>query len=360
MTVTAGRAFGSILVLGLLSGAGYYGWRLVTAPKPAAPEPQLVSPERRVMDATVDATGSIKLRVGAEVRVGSQLSGIVRKLNVTVGSHIRKGDLIAQIDARILDAQRAQAQAQVDIARVALDKATLDLSRNRKLAAQQIIPRQTLDDSRLAVDSAKATLEKADRDLGAVDVNLSYVDIRAPISGTIASVSTQEGETVAASFTAPTFVTIIADHALQLVAMVDETDIGQVRRGDAVSFTTEAFPSIDFTGTVVRVAPTATVVSGVVNYEVTVAIDGPQDRLKPDMTANVTIRTARHEALVVPDAALHRDGQERFVYVDRHGALQKQPVVAGETLSGFTEIKQGVSATDRIALSTPPAAPPGA
>src|SRR5581483_8871508 len=130
-----------------------------------------------------------------------------------------------------------------------------------------------------------------------------YVQIRSPITGTVASVSTQEGETVAASLAAPTFVTIIADHALELVAMVDETDIAAVRRGSTVSFTVDAYPSRSFPGVVSRIAPTATIVSGVVNYEVTIAIRKDAGLLKPDMTANVSIQTAQHMALLLPAAA---------------------------------------------------------
>ncbi|HEY7788901.1 MAG TPA: efflux RND transporter periplasmic adaptor subunit [Vicinamibacterales bacterium] len=275
------------------AGLAYAAWRVTRAAPPSPVPVQVAAPERRAVDPTVEATGAIQLRVGAEVRVGSQLSGIVRKLNVTVGSHIRKGAVIAEIDARTLEAQRAQAQAAVAIAQVDVDKTAMDFKRNTMLAGRQIIPRQTLDDSRLALESAQATLERARRDLAAVDVNLSYVDIRAPIAGTVASVATQEGETVAAAFAAPTFVTIIADHALELVAMVDETDIAHVRPGEAVTFTTEAYPDVDFTGTVWQVAPTATIVSGVVNYAVSIAIHGSQARLKPGMTANVVIRTDR-------------------------------------------------------------------
>lgn len=274
----------------------------------------------------------------------------MRKLNVTVGSHIRKGAIIAEIDARSLEAQRAQAQAAVAVAQVGVDKASMDFTRDNELASRQIIPRQTLDDARLALEGARAALERARRDLAAVEVNLSYVEIRAPIAGTIASVSTQEGETVAAAFTAPTFVTIIADHALELVAMVDETDIGSVRPGDAVTFTTEAYPDLTFTGTVSRIAPMATIVSGVVNYAVSIAIHGSQARLKPAMTANVVIRTAHHDGLVVPGEAVHRDGDERFVYVESAGSLRKQPVITGERLDGAIEIKQGLGAGDRVAL----------
>jgi HlyD family secretion protein len=170
-------------------------------------------------------------------------------------------------------------------------------------------------------------------------------------------VSTQEGETVAATFAAPTFVTIIADHALQLIAMVDETDIANVVRANPVTFTVEAYPSRDFDGHVERIAPKATVVSGVVNYEVMVAVDSATDVLKPDMTANIAIRTAERRALVVPNAAVQREGEERFVYVDEAGRLARRPVSVGVREAGVVEIKQGLAASDRVLTSPPPPGP---
>ena len=165
--------------------------------------------------------------------------------------------------------------------------------------------------------SAQAKLEKSKSDLAAAEIDLSYAVIRAPISGTVASVSTQEGETVAASFAAPTFVTIIEDNALELVAMVDETDIANVRPGDTVNFTVEAYPSREMPAVVKRIDPVATIISGVVNYPVMAAIQKDGRLLKPDMTANITIKTAERKALVVPNGAIQRDGEERFVYSDQ-------------------------------------------
>ncbi len=157
------------------------------------------------------------------------------------------------------------------------------------MLAGGLIPEQQVQDLQLATAEARAKYEKSLRDRDAVTTDLTYVAIRAPISGTVATVTTQEGETVAASFTAPTFVTIIADDALQVVAMVDETDIARVHAGDLAAFTVDAYPSREFRGVVTQVAPRATIVSGVVNYEVTVTIGGGAHDLKPDMTANVLI-----------------------------------------------------------------------
>jgi macrolide-specific efflux system membrane fusion protein len=310
----------------------------------------------RQVDATVSATGIVRLRVGAEVRVGSQLSGIVRTLNVTVGSHINTGDVIAEIDSRMLEARHGQVQAQVQIEEVELERARVNLDRAQKLALQDLVPRQQVEDLALAVRAAQAKLEKSRRDLAAVETEMVYAQIRAPISGTVASVSTQEGETVAASFTAPTFVTIIEDNALQLVAMVDETDIANIRRGNPVVFTAEAHPSHEFQGVVNRVAPKATIVSGVVNYEVVIDFKNDAGLLKPDMTANVTIKTAQHDALVVPNAAVQRDGEERFVYVDTNGTFERRVVTVGVRDAGFTEIRKGLSVGDRVLSGPLPAA----
>jgi RND family efflux transporter MFP subunit len=249
------------------------------------------------VEGKVTSTGVVRLQVGGEVRVGSQVSGIVEKLYVTIGSHIEKGDVIAEIDARELEARISSARAQVEIDKVSVQKAQRDVERDKPLASKGVIPNKDFEDLEAAAAAARAALGKSQSDLALQEVDRAYVRILSPITGTVASVSTQEGETVAAAFAAPTFVTIIKDHDLELVALIDETDIGRVRVGDPVVFTTEAFPSEEFQGTVERIAPTATITSGVVNYEVGVAISREtSDRLKPDMTANVTIQTSTSEA----------------------------------------------------------------
>jgi len=320
---------------------------------PAANESSTVTyatVESRSVAATVLATGIIRLRVGAEVRVGSQLSGIVEELNVIVGSRIEEGEVIARIDSRSLEARLAQANAQVRVLEQEVRRAEIQLERAEQLDSKKLAPANDVEDRSLDLAEAQARLEKARRDAAVVRSDLQYAVIRAPISGTVASVSTQKGETVAAAFNTPTFATIIAEDALELVAMVDETDIGTVEVGNAVSFTVEAHPSIEFTGVVKQIAPKGTIISGVVNFEVMIDIDSPVDVLKPDMTANVSIRTAEREALVVPSRALQRDGFEQFVFVEKNGELVRRSIVAGTREGGYTEVRQGLANGERVAI----------
>ncbi|HTQ59241.1 MAG TPA: efflux RND transporter periplasmic adaptor subunit [Candidatus Solibacter sp.] len=309
-----------------------------------------VSPEMREIDSTVTTSGTVRLRTGAEVRVGSQVSGIVRKLNVTVGSHIQKGEIIAEIDPRPLEARVDQARAQARMDEVGVAKAQRDLNRGRQLFADGVLPAQQEEDLEWQMKSAQAKLEKSKSDLAAAEIDLSYAVIRAPITGTVASVSTQEGETVAASFAAPTFVTIIEDNALELVAMVDETDIANVRAGDGVVFTVEAYPSREMRAIVKRIDPVATIISGVVNYPVKAAIESDERILKPDMTANITIKTAERRVLVLPNEAIQMDGEERFVLVMKDGTEVKRTVMVGTREGGLTEIKRGLAAGEQVVV----------
>lgn len=306
--------------------------------------------ERRVIGSSVNATGTIRLRVGSEVRVGSQLSGIVKTLNVTVGSHVKSGDIIAEIDDRPLQARLADAEAQAELDRASMERAEVNYRRAQVLSSQLLIPAQQADDLRLALAEAKAKYDKALRDRDLVKVDMSYVAIRAPISGTVASVSTQRGETVAASFAAPTFVTIIGERAMELVAMVDETDIANVRHRNQVTFTVDAYPARDFPGRVESIAPKATIVSGVVNYEVTIQIGNGGELLKPDMTANVSIQTAQHEAIVLPATAIQRDGEQTFVYLAGKTPPERRPVVTGARQGNTIEIKRGITETDTVLI----------
>ncbi|HEX7253361.1 MAG TPA: efflux RND transporter periplasmic adaptor subunit, partial [Thermoanaerobaculia bacterium] len=244
----------------------------------------------------------------------------------------------------------AQAEALVRQDEVDLQKARRDLERGRRVLAEGLLSNQQGEDLEWSAASADAKLGKARADLSAARVDLGYAIIRAPIAGTVASVSTQEGETVAASFTAPTFVTIVETDALELVAMVDEVDIGGVHPGDKVSFTVEAYPNKDLSGTVRRVNPTATIISGVVNYEVVIGFAGDIPFLKPDMTANVAVRIAEREALVVPNAAVHESGDEKFVYVLENGQTRKRLVRTGSRTASETEIQRGLTEQDRLVL----------
>jgi RND family efflux transporter MFP subunit len=341
-------AVAALAVVGA-AAAGLWAWRSSGAGEAAATA-RVVTPARRAVAASVLATGVVRPRVGAEVRVGSQVSGIVEELNVTVGSHVQLGEVLARIDARALSARHAQALAQVAVIEQDVARAKVERSRVERLVERQLVAASEVEDRRLDLASAEARLEKARRDAAVLDTDLSYTVIRAPITGTVASVTTQKGETVAASFTAPTFVTIIGDDALQLVALVDETDIGAVALGNAVTFSVEAWPAEEFGGSVERIAPRGTIISGVVNYEVMIAIAPGATRLKPDMTANIRIATAESESLVLPDEAIQRDGAQRFVWVEEAGRPARRDVTIGSRQGGQTEVRRGLAPTDRVMI----------
>lgn len=312
-----------------------------------------IRPEARKISADVNATGTVKLKTGAEVRVGAQLSGIVRRLNATVGSHVHEGDVIAEIDARPTMARIDQSRAQLAQAEVSLAKSKADFARTQKLYEAGIVPAQQFDDAKAALETSKAAVMAAQSGLATTQVDLAYVEIRAPINGTVASISTQQGETVAASFATPTFVTIIQETALEVIAMVDEADIGGVRRGQRVTFTTETYPDHEFEGSVTRIAPVATILSGVVNYEVAISIDRDVAMLRPDMTANVDVHTAEHQALLLPTNSVHREGAQSFVYIRSAGGepLKRVVSVAARGAGGI-EIVRGLGPDDRVQLQT--------
>jgi macrolide-specific efflux system membrane fusion protein len=234
----------------------------------------------------VIAVGIVKSQVGAEVKVGSQLSGIVAKLHVNVGDVVKRGDALAELDdaqwrARVtsLEAELAGAEAEIAYARS-------NVSRKASVAsyspAKDATGRRNAKVREALVGQARAKLDEA-------RVELGYTRIRAPISGTVASVSTYEGETVAAAFAAPTFVTIVDLARLEVQAYVDEHDIGAVKAGERVRFRVDAFRDRELTGTVRAIYPKPQLINNVVNYIVIVDFENPPDLLvRPEMTTHVT------------------------------------------------------------------------
>lgn len=340
------------VTLAVSVGAAYEVRERAASRDVAAP-PAWTVPVLRRLQASVTTTGTVRLKTGASVRVGAQASGIVRRLNVTVGSVVHAGDVIAEIDPEPIDARIAEARAQVAIDQLTVSKAERDLSRSQQLLAAAVVAPQETEELDWQLKLARARLTSSQSTLAAAEVDRSYATIRAPISGTVASVSTQEGETVASTFAAPTFVTIVDTAALELVAMVDETDIAGVALGQHVTFTVEANPSAELTAAVTRIDPTPTIVSGVVNYPVTAAISGRAPFLRPEMTANIAIRTTSSEALLVPASAVRGDGVSRFVYVLRGAVAVKQDVTPGVRDGAYIEITRGLTRLDRVVTDPP-------
>jgi RND family efflux transporter MFP subunit len=198
------------------------------------------------------------------------------------------------------------------------------------------------------VEAAKAALQEA-------EARLSYATILAPISGVIGSVSTQEGETVSAGLSAPTFVTLIDLNRLQVDVFVDEVDIGKVRRGQQALFTVDAFPGKEFEGKVEAIYPKAVIQENVVNYDVVVKIQTPYaGLLRPDMTANVTILLeARTGVLALPVQAVKRERGKNLVYVSTEGRVETREVKVGWKDGQWIEIAGGLVEGQTVLLDAP-------
>jgi macrolide-specific efflux system membrane fusion protein len=270
---------------------------------------------------------------------------------------VAEGDLLAELDSRELEARRDQAAAAVELARANLAYTRADLRRKQDLAREELISAADLELAQRASSVAEQEVEQAEANLESTRTQLGYAQIRAPISGVVASVTTQEGETVAASLSTPTFVTIIDLERLEVWAYVDETDIGRVRVGQAARFTVDTYPDLEIEGRVEAVYPQAEIQDNVVNYVTVIEIQpDPRVLLRPEMTATVRISLdTRRDVLAVPRRAVRRERGRRFVYVLRGGQLARRWVSAGWRDEEYWEIVEGLEEGDRVVLGEVPA-----
>jgi RND family efflux transporter MFP subunit len=297
----------------LLAGFLFFAW----SPRGGKEDdalPTLRASRANIVESTV-AIGTIKSKVGAEVKVGSQLSGVVSQLKVNVGDRVEKGDLLASLRDEDRRARVDSLRAQLVSAVAEKDYAQGELARMERIGA--LIPRSQLDDTRRNLKVKEAVVQRTHADLAEAEIQLGYTVIRAPVAGTIASVSTYEGETIAASLAAPTFVTIVDLKRLEIQAYVDENDIGKVQVGQRVSFRVDAFPGRELDGVVQAIYPKAQLVNNVVNYVVIINIVDPRELLlRPEMTVHVAfILEERKNVLSIPRSALLRENGHDAVIV---------------------------------------------
>jgi RND family efflux transporter MFP subunit len=259
---------------------------------------------------------------------------------------------VAEADLAALQEARTDALVQKGYAgQEELDRARRDtaVAQARRVAAES---RAALVKTRFLPEDvalAEAKVAQAQAVVDEAEATLSYTTIAAPITGVIAQVATQEGETVSAGLNSPTFVTLIDLDRLEVAAYVDEVDVGRIAVGSPATFTVDAFPDVEFKGSVTAVYPRAVVQSNVVNYITTVRIENSEGRLKPDMTANVVIElAARANVVAVPDRALKREGGKTVVAVMGPQGRELRPVRVGLRGGGLTEIVSGLAEGERI------------
>jgi macrolide-specific efflux system membrane fusion protein len=309
--------------------------------------------EKRDMGSLVQATGIIKPKVGAEVKVGARITGKVEHLYANIGDRVKKGQILVRLEQDDLKARADQAEAAYLEAVAAFDKAKIDLERDKPLAKEGYISQQNIDVLQNAYDIANARLMKAKADQDYAKAQLSYATITAPISGTIASVTTQQGETVAAGLNAPTFITIIDLNKLEVNAYVDETDVGKIGVGQEALFTVDTFADKDFKGKVTAIYPRAVLQENVVNYITLISIQNSEGKLKPDMTANVTVTLKKKTGvLAVPGAAVVREGGKKFVMLQtKDGKSTRREVKTGWKEGTYLEIVSGLKEGDTVFIS---------
>jgi macrolide-specific efflux system membrane fusion protein len=326
---------------------------LVACAVSPASEVQTARVTRRDLVTAVKATGIIKPMIGAEVRVGSRVSGVVRRLYVRVGDTVKQGQLLAELDARDLEARRGGSAAALRVAEANLAYAQADIRRKRELRGQQLISPNEMDVAQQVFAVAQQQRAQAKANLDFASTQLEYAHIVAPIAGVVASVTTQEGETVAASFAAPTFVTLIDLARLEVRAYVDETDIGRIRVGQPARFTVDTYPGQEFEGTVMAVYPQAEIRDNVVDYVTVIRFDPPRDRLlRPEMTTTVRVLLeTRAHALTVPIRAVRRGAGATFVLVRRGEKSEQRKVTTGARDESWYEIVDGLREGDEVVIS---------
>lgn len=298
----------------------------------------------------VIATGTVTPRVGAEIKVGPRVSGQLKKLNVKIGDVVKKGDVLAVLEEKDLQANVDKAEAQLHAAKAAEVYTSANYERLAALLPKGYVSKDAVEAARQARDSAVANVKSAQASLDYAKVQLSYATITAPIDGVVESVATNEGETVAASFNAPTFVTLIDLSRLEVDAFVDEVDIGGVKVGQSASFTVDAFPNKTFKGTVEAIHPQAVIQDNVVNYDVIIGInDAFEGILRPTMTANVTITLdTLSGVLAIPLRAVKRENGKTFVMVPGGKGMVQRPVTLGRESGDFVQVKAGLSEGDKV------------
>lgn len=319
--------------------------------------------EKKNITTSVTATGT--LEPVTSVTVGTQVSGIVDKLYVDYNSIVKKGQVIAELDKTNLRSELASAKAQLASAQSTLNYEKSNYERYKTLYNKGLISANDYENARLSYEKAVQTVRTANESVKKAETNLGYATITSPIDGMVLSKSVEEGQTVAASFNTPELFTIAQDLTkMQVIADIDEADIGDVHEGARVEFTVDAFPDDTFTGTVTQVRQQAITESNVVTYEVVISAENTDMKLKPGLTANVTIYTKEaKDVLSIPTKALQFTPNEKMltkeqtiqdcngkdkVWILENNTFKAVAVTTGTSNGILTEIKSGLREGQKI------------
>ncbi|HEY8507424.1 MAG TPA: efflux RND transporter periplasmic adaptor subunit [Steroidobacteraceae bacterium] len=328
------------LIVLVLAAGGYAIWRSMTAD--AEPLYRFATVERGDLEASVSATGT--LSAVTTVQVGTQVSGRIVELKADFNDRVKKGQLVARIDPTLLEQAVRDAQASLERAVAEQEQAEREYERNRQLFERKVLTEIEFNNAKYALAVARANVKSAQVALDRARQNLSYTSIYAPIDGIVVERNVDVGQTVTASMSTPQLFLIANDLTqMQILASVDESDIGLIHPDQKVRFTVQAYPNERFEGVVKQVRLQSKTQENVVNYTVVVSVDNPDGRLLPGMTATVDFLTgSASNALMVPNAALRfrpteemrEQVRERMQKAAARGASRKAPADGSEGAQG--------------------------
>ena len=319
--------------------------------------------ENTTIQTSITATGTIE--PVTSVTVGTQVSGIVAKLYVDYNSVVRKGQVIAELDRTNLISELNAQKANLASAQSSLNYQQSNFERYKTLYEKGLVSADEYESARLQYEQSKQQVAQSRESVQRAQTNLGYATITSPIDGVVLSKAVEEGQTVAASFNTPEFFTIAQDLTnMRVIADIDEADIGGVKEGQRVTFTVDAFPEDQFEGAVTQVRQQATTESNVVTYEVVISAPNNDLKLKPGLTANVTIFTLeKNNVLAVPSKALRFQPNEALLKEDEKvedcegmsklwtkegNVFKAHKVETGTTNGVLTEITSGISAGTEV------------
>ena len=338
-------------------------WMMSGGKKEQKAEFETAKVEKQNISTSITATGTIE--PVTSVTVGTQVSGIVSKLYVDYNSVVRKGQVIAELDKTNLISELNRAKADLSSAQSSLNYETANYSRYKTLFDKGLVSADEFENAKLSYERARQTVNSSRESVQKAQTNLGYATITSPIDGVVLSKSVEEGQTVAASFNTPELFTIAQDLTdMRVIADIDEADIGGVKEGQRVTFTVDAFPDDKFEGQVTQVRQQATTESNVVTYEVVISAPNKDLKLKPGLTANVTIYTLEKNDVLaapakalrfVPNEALLSKGQQiedieapTKVWTLEGNTFKAHAVQTGTTNGMLTEIISGISAGTEV------------
>ena len=338
-------------------------WFMSGGKKEQTVEFETAKVEKQNISTSITATGTIE--PVTSVTVGTQVSGIVSKLYVDYNSVVKKGQVIAELDKTNLISELNRAKADLTSAQSTLNYETSNFNRYQTLFDKGLVSANDYESARLSYDKARQAVASSRESVQKAQTNLGYATITSPIDGVVLSKAVEEGQTVAASFNTPELFTIAQDLTdMRVIADIDEADIGGVQEGQRVTFTVDAFPEDRFEGQVTQVRQQATTSSNVVTYEVVISAPNKDLKLKPGLTANVTIYTLEKNDVLaapakalrfVPNEALLKNGQQiedveakTKVWTLEGNTFKAHAVEVGTSNGMLTEITSGISAGTEV------------